>query len=91
VDYEQSATLSTFTSQHTHVKHRDVANLRLHDGNAFQAIGDFKAERDLTCYRIERHLKWNQKKEPSSYISAFGDISKYSTARIFRFMHSLLT
>ncbi|KAF2676520.1 hypothetical protein K458DRAFT_396827 [Lentithecium fluviatile CBS 122367] len=73
-DYENSATLSTFTSKHTHVKHRMASNLRLHEENAFQAIGNFSPTRDLTCHRIERHLRWQQKKDPSSYISAFGDI-----------------
>jgi hypothetical protein len=76
VDYEQSATLSIFTSQHTHVRHRLNENLHLETGNAFQSVGKFSLKKDLTLLSLERHLLWCQKK-PSSYISSFKNLGEY--------------
>ncbi|KAF2636198.1 hypothetical protein P280DRAFT_522442 [Massarina eburnea CBS 473.64] len=71
--YENSATLSSYVSKHTHVRHRQEPHLKLRSGVAFQSIEDFDPNRDLTKVRIERHLVWNQKKDPSSYISTFSN------------------
>ncbi|KAF2241521.1 hypothetical protein BU26DRAFT_390664, partial [Trematosphaeria pertusa] len=80
VFYETSATLSSYVSKHTHVKHREQPKLKLREGNAFQAISKFSAARDLTRVRMERHLRWQQKRDPSSYISAFNCI-RYAVRR----------
>ncbi|KAJ4349665.1 uncharacterized protein N0V89_008282 [Didymosphaeria variabile] len=63
VIHEDSATLSHFTG-----------NLKLGEGNAFQAIAPFSGEHDLTRPRIERHLVWNKKKNESAYVSTFNRI-----------------
>ncbi|KAF2647515.1 hypothetical protein K491DRAFT_555675, partial [Lophiostoma macrostomum CBS 122681] len=77
VFFENSATLSPFVSVDTHSKHRARPNLKIRPENGFQAIGDFNARLDLTKERIERHLWWNRKLNPSSYISAFNKLSEY--------------
>ncbi|KAF2793250.1 hypothetical protein K505DRAFT_244819 [Melanomma pulvis-pyrius CBS 109.77] len=74
VFYETSATLSSYVSRDIHANHRETPQLKLEEGNAFQALGK-AAVRDLTNQRIERHLKWAQKKDPSSFISAFDNIN----------------
>jgi hypothetical protein len=76
VQYEDSATLCQFVSVDTHSKHREAPKLKIQSGNAFQSIAKFLAARDLTTQRIERHFCWQQKREPSSYISAFNELSR---------------
>ncbi|KAH7359825.1 hypothetical protein BKA66DRAFT_372905, partial [Pyrenochaeta sp. MPI-SDFR-AT-0127] len=77
--YETSATLSSFVSIDTHVKHRKRPDLKIDKSNAFQAVAEFKIHQFLTKEAIERHLVWNQKKKPSAFISAF---NKFSIQRI---------
>ncbi|KAF2281419.1 uncharacterized protein EI97DRAFT_472845, partial [Westerdykella ornata] len=77
VFYETSVTLSCYVGTELHVQHREKPKLRLREGNAFQAIADFSLSKDLNTERIRRHTKWQQKKHPSSYISAFNNISKF--------------
>jgi hypothetical protein len=48
------------------------------DQVAFQSIGNFSVSADLTRNRIERQLVWNQKCNPSSFISVSDSISKYA-------------
>jgi len=72
--YEISITLSAYVSKDTHAKHRERPDLKISEGNAFQAVSPFTAENDLTRERIERHLIWNKKKDPSSYISVFNGL-----------------
>ncbi|KAI8941663.1 hypothetical protein NX059_002875 [Plenodomus lindquistii] len=69
--YETSNSLCCWVSKDTHPKHREEPDLKIADGNAFQSIGTFKFSRDLTRPRIERHLVWNKKVDPSSLISVF--------------------
>lgn len=78
VFYENSATLSCFVTKHNHVRHRQEPDLRFQEDNAFQAIEPFVPSRDLAPPRIERHLKWTQKVDPSSYISAFNGYGEYT-------------
>ena len=74
--YETSITLSSRVSKDTHVKHRERKGLKISDGLAFQAVGKVKHARDMTKERIERHLVWNKKQDPSSWISVFNALSK---------------
>jgi hypothetical protein len=74
--YETSITLSDYTSKDTHAKHREEPHLRITSGNAFQAIAKFTLPGDLNRERIERHLIWNKKMNPSCYISAFNRLCK---------------
>jgi hypothetical protein len=74
--YENSATMSQFVTPDCLVKHRDVPHLKLHEGNAFQNVGDFIATRDMVRPRIERQLKTQMKKDPSPFVSMFDDFSK---------------
>lgn len=60
----------------TLVRHRDKPDLRLDDDNAFQSIGGFIPSEDLKSERIERHLEWQRKVDPTSYVSAFNNLSK---------------
>jgi hypothetical protein len=76
--YETSITLSGYTSKDTHAKHREQPELRITKGNAFQAICPFTITSDMTRERIERHLIWNKKRDPSSYVSAFNKLCKSS-------------
>lgn len=69
--YEISATLSSRVSKDTHVRHRENEGLRLREGNAFQTVGEVKFENNLTKEGIERHLVWNKKLNPSTWISMF--------------------
>jgi hypothetical protein len=78
--YETSITLSEYTSKDTHAKHREQPELRITKGNAFQAVCPFTLDKDLNRERIERHLIWNKKRDPSSYISAFNGLCKSSRA-----------
>ncbi|OAG17588.1 hypothetical protein CC77DRAFT_1033476 [Alternaria alternata] len=73
--YETSQTACCFVNKDTHPKHREVPDLKISDENAFQSIGSFSLPTDLTRERIERHLVWNKKINPSSYISGFNDLS----------------
>ncbi|KAH6614347.1 hypothetical protein C7974DRAFT_444368, partial [Boeremia exigua] len=72
--YETSITLSSRVSKDTHVKHRERQKLKIRKGNAFQAVGNVDFRRELTKPRIERHLVWNKKRDPSSFISVFNDL-----------------
>lgn len=74
--YETSITLSSYVTKDTHAKHRQVPDLIIDEKNAFQSVGKFKLSEDLTLERIERHLVWNKKREPSSFISAFDGAGK---------------
>jgi hypothetical protein len=58
------------------VKHRDVPHLKLHDGNAFQNVGDFVPTQDMTRLRIERQFKYQMKIEPSPFVSMYDSLSK---------------
>lgn len=69
-------TLADIAYRHTHVKHRNNLGLKLLEGNAFQSIEKFDLARDLTRKRIERHMIWNQKIDPTSYISAFSNLGE---------------
>jgi hypothetical protein len=78
--YEDSATLCAYVSTHTQPKYREIPGLNLQlklvEGNAFQSLAK-PMVKDFTKQRIERHLNWQQKHPPSSYISTFNHISKY--------------
>jgi hypothetical protein len=74
--YETSNTLCQFVNKHTHPKHRSNMRLKIQPGNAFQSLGTFVIMNDLTRERIERHLVWNKKRDPSSFISAFNHLRK---------------
>ena len=68
-------------SKDTHAKHRETPGLKIKEGNAFQAVGEFKIETEATKERIERHLVWNKKKNPSAYISVFDELSLLTPAQ----------
>jgi hypothetical protein len=85
VFYETSATLCKYVGQETHVKRREKLSSNLRKGNAFQSIGDFKPRRDLSKSRIERHLSWQTKKNPSSFISSFNRLGKFISSHILKF------
>ncbi|KAG9195627.1 hypothetical protein G6011_00748 [Alternaria panax] len=72
--YETSATLSKYVSIDTHVKHRMPKLLKIKDEEAFQPVAEFTIHEFLNRGGIERHLVWNQKKDPSGYISVFNDL-----------------
>lgn len=72
--YETSATLSKYVSIDTHVKHRKRKTLVIQDGMAFQPVARFTVHDYLHREGIERHLVWNQKKDPSGYVSVFNDL-----------------
>ncbi|KAF2877707.1 hypothetical protein BDV95DRAFT_614810 [Massariosphaeria phaeospora] len=89
VFYETSATLCSYVNEHTHPEHRDSRSLKIASENAFQAIGPFNSlTANLTRQRIERHLGWNIKKDPSSYISAFNAIEDAERRAGFHFKKS---
>ncbi|KAF9729687.1 hypothetical protein PMIN04_010574 [Paraphaeosphaeria minitans] len=75
VFYEDSATLTPYVSKHTHPKHRGRLGFTMSDKVAFQSIGTFSVSEDFTRDRIERQLVWNQKKNPSSFVSASDSIN----------------
>jgi hypothetical protein len=83
--YETSNTLSRYVDKHTHPKHRSNIQLKIKEGYAFESIGAFHLERGLTRERIERHLVWNKKIDPSALISAFNDISEFDHRTIPRY------
>lgn len=74
--YENSATLCSRVSKDTHTKHREVPDLSIEPGNAFQAIGRRVLNKAVTKEGIERHLKWQKKHDPSQWISVFDDLCK---------------
>jgi hypothetical protein len=76
--YETSITLSAYTSKDTHAKHREEPELKIENGNAFQPVCPFEVAKDLNRERIERHLIWNKKKNPSSYISVFNHLCEFA-------------
>jgi hypothetical protein len=75
--YETSATLSKYVSVDMHTKHRDRKKLKIEAGVAFQPVAKFTIHDYLHREGIERQLVWNQKVDPSGYISVFNDICKY--------------
>ncbi|KNG46814.1 hypothetical protein DDE82_004327 [Stemphylium lycopersici] len=86
--YETSITLSSYVTKDTHAKHRQVPDLIIDEKNAFQSVGKFKLSEDLTLERIERHLVWNKKREPSSFISAFDGADHAIRRARFHYTHS---
>jgi hypothetical protein len=74
--YENSATMSQFVTPDCLVKHRDVPELKLHEQNAFQNVGNFIATRDMTRLRIERQFKTQQKVDPSPFVSMYDSFRK---------------
>jgi hypothetical protein len=81
--YETSTTLSANVDKHTHPKHRSNIKLKIGGDNAFQSIGSFRLSIDLTRERIERHLVWNKKKDPSSLISVFDSQGMHQVRLLF--------
>ncbi|KAF1949417.1 hypothetical protein CC80DRAFT_540257 [Byssothecium circinans] len=71
VAYEDSSTLSAYNS---HGRHRQKPELSLEADIAFQAYGTFDSNKDLTRDRIERHLVWGMRVNPSPYISSFNNL-----------------
>ena len=63
--------------RHTHPKNRQRMDVKLSDNAAFQSIGKFNLVKDITRSRIERHLCWNQKRDPSSFVSVSDSLSKW--------------
>ncbi|KAL1610526.1 hypothetical protein SLS60_002195 [Paraconiothyrium brasiliense] len=66
----------TYSTRHTHPKNRERLGVTLGENVAFQSLGKFRFKRDLTRNRIERQLAWNQKRDPSSFISVSDSIGK---------------
>lgn len=77
--YEISATLSSRVSKDTHVRHRENEQLKLREGNAFQTVGEVNFNKGVTKEGIERHLVWNKKRDPSTWISMFDELCKFQT------------
>lgn len=75
--FENAATLSLFVNKINHISHKEVLDLKLQDGNAFQSVGTLKPNLDITKERIDRHYKVKQMKNPSPYISAMSSLSKF--------------
>lgn len=80
--YETSMTLCSRVSKDTHAKHRERPDLKIEPGNAFQAIGKRSLEDAITKEGIERHLKWNKKRDPSQFISTFNELSRSSRQQL---------
>jgi hypothetical protein len=74
---EKSGTLSLYQPPDCHAQNRDVDHLKLAEGNAFQNHADFDASRDMIPQRILRHYIPNKTKEPSPFVSAYGNEGKY--------------
>ncbi|CAG5154070.1 uncharacterized protein ALTATR162_LOCUS3453 [Alternaria atra] len=72
--FENAATLSLFVNKINHISHKEVLDLKLQDGNAFQSVGTLKPNLDITKERIDRHYKVKQMKNPSPYISAMSSL-----------------
>lgn len=72
--YETSVTLSSRVSKDTHVRHRENEHLKLRPGNAFQTVGEVQFNDNITKEGIERHLVWNKKENPSTWISMFNEL-----------------
>ncbi|KAI4635717.1 uncharacterized protein J4E87_000672 [Alternaria ethzedia] len=68
--FENAATLSLYVNKINHISHKEVPDLKLQDGNAFQSVGTLKPTKDITKERIHRHYKTQQKRRPSAYVSA---------------------
>ncbi|KAH7084434.1 hypothetical protein FB567DRAFT_82437 [Paraphoma chrysanthemicola] len=83
--YETSTTLSRYVDKHTHPKHRSNIQLKIQSWYAFQSLGMFQMREDLTRERIERHLVWNKKIDPSSLISAFNDLDRAKSRANFHY------
>ncbi|KAF2127550.1 hypothetical protein P153DRAFT_295249, partial [Dothidotthia symphoricarpi CBS 119687] len=86
--HEVAATLSSNVTKDTHVRHRAEPRLRIRKRNAFQSISKFIGKMDLTVGRIERHLKWNMKRDPSSMISAFNSLARAEARAKFHYEES---
>jgi hypothetical protein len=67
---EDSKTLCSYETIDTHAKNIEVPDSILQEQNAFQALGTPQV-RDFTRERVERHLSWLTRKDPSSFISVF--------------------
>ncbi|KAH4342097.1 hypothetical protein HBH98_167040 [Parastagonospora nodorum] len=67
---EKSGTLSRYQPEEVHAKSRRTEELVLLNGNAFQNHATFNASRDMTPQRIERQYVTQQRKPPSSFVSA---------------------
>jgi len=78
-NYETSATLSSNVSVDMHTKHRDRKTLKIQPGNAFQPVAEFTVHGFLHREGIERQLVWNQKEDPSGYISVFNRLGQSSS------------
>lgn len=74
--YEGSGTLSQFVTPDCLPKHRDVPQLKLHEENAFQNVGDFDLIHDMNRYRMERQFVTPKKKDPSPFVSTTSDYGK---------------
>ncbi|KAL1795909.1 hypothetical protein ACET3X_006133 [Alternaria dauci] len=72
--FENAATLSLFVNKINHISHKEVPDLKFQDGNAFQSIGTFKPNLDITKERIHRHYKGTMMKEPTPCISAMSSL-----------------
>ncbi|KAH7113746.1 hypothetical protein B0J11DRAFT_584954 [Dendryphion nanum] len=86
--HETSITLSSYVSKETHIKHREQPHLKIDDQNAFQSVGKFLPQSDLTRERIDRHLSWNKKRHPSSYISTFKNLTEAKKRAKFHYHDS---
>lgn len=75
--YEGSATLSSRVPKDNHVRHRENEELKLRSGNAFQTVGEIDLKKSLTKEGIQRHLVWNKKQDPSTWISMFNQLCKF--------------
>ncbi|KAI4654935.1 uncharacterized protein J4E78_007114 [Alternaria triticimaculans] len=72
--YETSATLSKYVPVDMHTKHRTDDKLKMEAGMAFQPVAKFNVHGYLHREGIERQLVWNQKKDPSAFISVFNEL-----------------
>ncbi|KAL6172163.1 hypothetical protein ACJQWK_02339 [Exserohilum turcicum] len=67
--HEKNGTLASTMTRAKHNNHRDVPGLMLNEGNAFQSVGTFKPNIDLTPERIQRHLNPRATRDPTPFIS----------------------
>lgn len=57
--------------------HRQAEGVIIEEKNAFQSLGLFYMPNDFTPGRIERHLIWNKKIDPSSFVSTFDKLREF--------------
>lgn len=62
--------------RHTYIQRREILQQSMRKGIAFQAMKPLDPKRDWTQTRIERHFREHEKKDPSSYISCYDNLSK---------------